>query len=291
MSKDSKPSEDSCGVEVNTIKALEAKVKASGDDDAMGLVVLLREDIEVNRAGMRDQLYRLRVFDRRLRVFGAMIFILTLITSGLAVAVVAAFKDSPYVKGDSTMSDGNGHIVKVAPAKIGLPLFVAPVMDGERLASIERVRVKTADCANNKTETVERFLKVETVERYNDTALVFRMANNQAVHVWNGETVYVDAHGTAYPVCEAEATCAALYVDDHHEKEQLVEAAGAALEAGGFTEAAARRRLGLGSSSKVKGLGPSYCWCTRMGLGSSSHVALGVGEGTDPRVQGLMAGR
>ena len=47
MSKDSKPSEDSCGVDVNTIKALEAKVKASGDDDAMGLVVLLREDIEV----------------------------------------------------------------------------------------------------------------------------------------------------------------------------------------------------------------------------------------------------
>ena len=42
MSKDGKPSEDSCGVEVNTIKALEAKVKASGDDDAMGLVALLR---------------------------------------------------------------------------------------------------------------------------------------------------------------------------------------------------------------------------------------------------------
>ena len=83
-----------------------------------------------------------------------------------------------------------------------------------------------APVKDNKTETVERFLKVETVERYNDTALVFRMANNQAVHVWNGETVYVDAHGTAYPVCEAEATCAALYVDDHHEKEQLVEKEG-----------------------------------------------------------------
>jgi len=264
---------------------------------------------------MRDQLYRLagwlRVFDRRLRVFGAMIFILTLITSGLAVAVVAAFKDSPYVKGDSTMSDGNGHIVKVAPAQIGLPLFVAPVMDGERLASIEKVRVKTSDCANNKTATVERFLKVETVERYNDTALVFRMANNQAVHVWNGETVYVDAHGTAYPVCEAEATCAALYVDDHHEKEQLVEAAGAALEAGGFTEAAARRRLGLASSSRtysvVLGLWPSYSKCAclgatsnnmglgsssnKMGLGSSSNK-MGLGSSSnDPTVQGLMPGR
>ena len=31
------------------------------------------------------------------------------------------------------------------------------------------------------------------------------------------------AHGprTAYPVCKATATCAALYVDDHHEKEQV----------------------------------------------------------------------
>ena len=44
MSKDNKPSEDPCGVEVNTIKA---KVKASGDDDAMELMALLREDIEV----------------------------------------------------------------------------------------------------------------------------------------------------------------------------------------------------------------------------------------------------
>ena len=30
-----------------------------------------------------------------------------------------------------------------------------------------------------------------------------------------------DTHGAAYPVCEATATCAALNVDDHHEKEQV----------------------------------------------------------------------
>lgn len=47
MSKDGKPSEDSSGVEVNTIKALEAQVKASGDDYVMELMALLREDIEV----------------------------------------------------------------------------------------------------------------------------------------------------------------------------------------------------------------------------------------------------
>ena len=114
-------------------------------------------------------------------------------------------------------------------------------MDGPRLAAIEKVSVKTAGFANE-TET-ELFLKVETVRRYNDTALVFLMANNQALFVWNGETVYKDANGTLYPVCEATATCAVLYVDDNDEKEQLVEKANAALEAGGFTEAAARRRL------------------------------------------------
>ena len=53
MSKDSKPSEDPSGVEVNTIKAREAKVKASGDDDAMELMALLREDIEVRLKSQR----------------------------------------------------------------------------------------------------------------------------------------------------------------------------------------------------------------------------------------------
>ena len=31
----------------------------------------------------------------------------------------------------------------------------------------------------------------------------------------------VGTHGATYRVCEATATCAALYVDDHHEKEQV----------------------------------------------------------------------
>ena len=122
-------------------------------------------------------------------------------------------------------------------------------MDGPRLAAIEKVSVKTSTDCPDETET-EHFLKVETVRRYNDTALVFLMANNQALFVWNGETVYVDANGTSYPVCEATATCAALYVDDNDEKEQLEEKANAALEAGGFTEAAARGRRD--SESKMR---------------------------------------
>ena len=124
-------------------------------------------------------------------------------------------------------------------------------MDGPRLAAIEKVSVKIIGFADETAETeteivTELFLKVETVKRYNDTALVFLMANDQALFVWNGETVYKNANGTLYPVCEATATCAALYVDDNDEKEQLEDKANAALEAGGFTEAAAaaRRRLG-----------------------------------------------
>jgi len=254
-SKDIKPS-DSSGAEVNTInlKVLEAQIKASGDEspetkemlacmhkfdknkngtmEVMELMAMVQDNVEVTRSKTRLTVW--------LKVAGVMIFVLTLIMSGLVVGVVAAFKDS-YVKGDSTMSDVNGHVLKVTSAKISLPLFVAPVMDGPRLAAIEKVSVKTAGFANE-AET-ELFLKVETVRRYNDTALVFLMANDQALFVWNGETVYKDANGTLYPVCEATATCAALYVDDNDEKEQLEEKANAALEAGGFTEAAARRRL------------------------------------------------
>ena len=151
---------------------------------------------------------------------------------------------------DAQLSNYPIYLAKVTSAKIGLPLFVAPVMDGPRLAAIEKVSVKIIDFADEtetetktETETVtELFLKVETVKRYNDTALVFLMANNQALFVWNGETVYEDANGTFYPVCEATATCAALYVDDNDEKEQLEEKAYAALEAGGFTDTAAGRR-------------------------------------------------
>ena len=186
-------------------------------------------------------------------------------------------------------------IVKVTSAEIALPLFVAPVLGGARLAAVEKVRIRTSDCDSSKVGKTgppspppsskvggveppspspspppcvegesgagcdvvpedevdqtdcdemqtEHFLKVETVRRYNDTALVFLMANNQSLYVWNGETVYVDAEGTSFSVCEATATCAALYVDDNDEKEQLEEKAYAALEAGGFTDTAAGRR-------------------------------------------------
>ena len=159
------------------------------------------------------------------------------------------------------------YLAKVTSAKIGLPLFVAPVMDGARLAAIEKVSVKIIDFADEtetetETETeavTELFLKVETVERYNDTALVFLMANNQALFVWNGETVYKNANGTLYPVCEATATCAALYVDDNDEKEQLEEKANAALEAGGFTEAIMSERRRLEKQGRQKGGKVKFC--------------------------------
>ena len=136
-------------------------------------------------------------------------------------------------------------------------------MDGPRLAAIEKVSVKIiafADETETETEIVkELILKVETVERYNDTALVFLMANNQALFVWNGETVYKDANGTLYPVCEATATCAALYVDDNDEKEQLEEKANAALEAGGFTEAIMSERRRLEKQGRQKGSKVKFC--------------------------------
>ena len=178
-----------------------------------------------------------------LRISGVMIAALSLIMGGFAVGSLTAFKGT-YAMDSGTLSDGNGHVVKAAPAKIGLPLYVAPVMDGARLAAIDALSITVADGPDG-TET-EHFLKVEKVQRFNDTAVIFRMANSEAVHVWNGEAFFVTDNGTApsvYSVCKATATCAALYVEDKDEKEQLEEKANAALVAGGFTDAAERRRL------------------------------------------------
>jgi len=182
-----------------------------------------------------------KLLKRWLLAAGVLIFFLCCIVGGLVVGIVAPYKDS-YVKGSGTLSDGDGHVVMTAPAIIGLPLIVAPVLDGTRLAAINEVSVKTSNYPDE-GET-ERYLKVESVVRHNNTAVVFRMANNEAVYVWNGATFFVDANRTAYPVCEATASCAALYVDDKGEKEELEEKAKAALMAGGFVEAAERRRLG-----------------------------------------------
>jgi len=183
-----------------------------------------------------------KLLKRWLLAAGVLIFFLCCIVGGLVVGIVAPYKDS-YVKGSGTLSDGDGHVVMTAPAIIGLPLIVAPVLDGTRLAAINEVSVKTSNCPDE-GET-ERFLKVESVTRYNNTAVVFRMANNEAVFVWNGEAFFVDANRTAHQVCKATATCAALYVDDKGEKQELVDEAKAALMAGGFAGAAERRRLGV----------------------------------------------
>jgi len=185
-----------------------------------------------------------KLLKRWLLAAGVLIFFLCCIVGGLVVGIVAPYKDS-YVKGSGTLSDGDGHVVMTAPAIIGLPLIVAPVLDGTRLAAINEVSVKTSNCPDE--GEIERFLKVESIERHNNTAVVFHMANNEAVYVWNGATFFVDANSTAYPVCKATATCAALYVDDKGEKEELEEKTYAALVAGGFVEydikAVEQRRL------------------------------------------------
>ena len=88
----------------------------------------------------------------------------------------------------------------------------------------------------------------------NDTAAIFDAANNEAVFVWNGDTYFVSANGTAYPVCKASATCAALYVNGEDEKDELEEKATAALVAAGFYEAVDRRRVFHGGSINSCGL-------------------------------------
>ena len=170
-----------------------------------------------------------------------LLFLQSSIVGGLVVGIVAAYKDT-YVQNSGTLSDGkdHGHVIMTSPATIGLPLIVAPVLDAARLAAINDVSVTVA---NGSDAGITYYLKVEEVSVINDTAAIIRAANDKAVWVWNGDTFLVDANGTKYPVCQAEATCAALYVNDEDEKDELEEKATAALEAGGFTEAVDRRRL------------------------------------------------
>ena len=90
-----------------------------------------------------------KLLKRWLLAAGVLIFFLCCIVGGLVVGIVAPYKDS-YVKGSGTLSDGDGHVVMTGPAIIGLPLIVAPVLDGTRLAAINEVSVKTS----NYTETL-----------------------------------------------------------------------------------------------------------------------------------------
>ena len=177
---------------------------------------------------------------RWLKVSAGAILLLLGINALMTIGVVASYKDT-FVKDAGTLSDGNGHVVKSAPAMVSLSLSTAPVMDDARIVAINELSVTIPDGPDG--TMTKHFLKVQKVQVFNDTAAIFSVANNEAVHVWNGDAFFVTANGTAYRVCEATATCAALYVDDKDEKEQLEEKANAALVAGGFIEAAERRRL------------------------------------------------
>ena len=89
---------------------------------------------------------------------------------------------------------------------------MAPVLDATHLAAISDVSVTLADGPDEAEITY--YLKVDEVSVINDTVAIFRAANDKAVFVWNGDTFLVNANGTEYPVCQASATCAALYVND-----------------------------------------------------------------------------
>ena len=182
-----------------------------------------------------------------------LLFLQSSIVGGLVVGIVAAYKDT-YVQNSGTLSDGkdHGHVIMTSPATIGLPLIVAPVLDAARLAAINDVSVTVADGSDGAEITY--YLKVQKVSVINNTAAIFEAANDEAIFVWNGDTYFVNANGTAYPVCKEEATCAALYVNDEDEKDELEEKATAALEAGGFTEAVDRRRVFHGGSINSCGL-------------------------------------
>ena len=171
-----------------------------------------------------------------------MLFVLFLFTlflllgiGGLVAFVTAIYKDT-YVKGDTTMSDANGKVVRTGPtATHDLPLLVAPVLPLEELFSVETLRVTlpgrttgpaevgsgeavnevgSGETINEASPGVVNSFRISRVERVNSTAVVFHALGGEQIRVWNGvTTVRLSATGPEIPVCSANVTCAAFQVE------------------------------------------------------------------------------
>ena len=170
-----------------------------------------------------------------------MLFVLFLFTlflllgiGGLVAFVTAIYKDT-YVKGDTTMSDANGKVVRTGPtATHDLPLLVAPVLPLEELFSVETLRVTlpgsrttaevgsgeavnevgSGEIINEAGPGVVNSFRISRVEKVNSTVVVFHTLGGEQIRVWNGvTTVRLSATGPEIPVCSANVTCAAFQVE------------------------------------------------------------------------------
>ena len=68
---------------------------------------------------------------------------------------------------------------------------------------------------------VEKIYHIATVSIVNLTALWFTTVEGDTIRVWNGETFLTTTGGARHDLCEAEASCAALVVEDAAKADEL----------------------------------------------------------------------
>ena len=142
---------DPSGVEdssVNVEEVVEAQAMATGDDspktkenvnlghelsvltpaqskelqriDVDGDGVISRKEARAAARSSAELRAMLSWWKKLVLVIVLLLFLQSGIMGGLVVGIVAAYKDT-YTKDSGTLSDGDGHVVKTAPAIIGLP--------------------------------------------------------------------------------------------------------------------------------------------------------------------------
>jgi len=219
---------------ISLMRKADGKGNGNGRLDVTEAVAIIHDTAE-----SRLNLKRVRI---GLIVAIAIIFFLLLGNGCLIALVTAIFKDT-YIKGDTTMSNANGEVVRTGVATHDLPLLVAPVLPDDQLSSVETIRVTlpgrtpgpiefgSGEAVNEVGPSEINWFRISRVQKINSTVVVFHALGGETIRVWNGvTTVRLSATGPEIPVCSSNVTCAAFQVEGAKLAEKYLAEAEALLE-------------------------------------------------------------
>jgi len=166
---------------------------------------------------------------------GLFLIVQSIVFAIVVVGSAVGFLDADKSKtddGKTALADMDGQIVGTRSEKVALPLFVAPVLGEERLASVEFVSVLMPDF---ETREVARHVERTTYAVVlNKTAMYFALASGARLNIWNGKAWVVTTENMIHGVCISKLECAALVVDSSSEADKFYNEAERALKDAGF---------------------------------------------------------
>lgn len=194
---------------------------------------------------------------RRLAIAMGLVFLMIAILLGVSFAVGFTLldvdkSDTKSVTSISTvaLATRSERIVGTRDQKTLLPLFVAPVLDQERLASVNTLWIEAPDPDTNLRSNLSA--RVQFARVFNDTAMFFQLESGDKVCVWNGKAYINESEGVQRGLCFARAECAALVLDSVSEADELHDKADKALiEAGFMAPSQSTRQLQASGDSCV----------------------------------------